>query len=155
MNLGRHHLPSYYDYSMSMIKIFHGKSKTAKKKPGWKQQEAEYQQWLKNVNSQTLFGASVKAKPKVAKKIEVVVNGPVVAEDRLHKFPSLSTTGGAGTKPVARPEILYKDNPELLKRELKARERKFAIAPAYNKGPAQFVSEDMDADMKNGLLRRR
>ena len=138
---------------MGMIKIYQGKSKPAKKKPGWQQKEAEYQAWLKSVQSMT-SGIS-KPKKQTTKRIEVVVSGPVIETERLQKGHSLITPGGAATKPVHRPEIIYKDDPEMLKRELKARERKFATAPAYNKGPAQFMSEDMDSDMKKGLLRRR
>ncbi len=138
---------------MGMIKIYQTKSKPAKKKPGWQQKEAEYQAWLKSI--QTMSSGISKPKKATTKRIEVVVSGPVIDESRLIKHNSLQTAGGAGTKPVIRPEIMYKDDPELVERERKARERKFAIAPAYNKGPAQFVSEDMDTDMKNGLLRRR
>lgn len=106
---------------MSMIKIYQGKSKSTKKKPGWQKQEAEYQAWLKSV--QTMSSGISKPKKACAKKIEVVASGPVIAAERLQKGHSLSTFGGAGTKPVARPEIMYKDNPEMLERELKARER--------------------------------
>lgn len=52
-----------------------------------------------------------------------IVSAPVIDKERLHRGNSLSAFGGAGTKPVARPEIMYKDNPEMLERELKARER--------------------------------
>lgn len=84
-------------------------------------QEAEYQAWLKSV--QTMSSGISKPKKACAKKIEVVASGPVIAAERLQKGHSLSAFGGAGTKPVARPEIMYKDNPEMLERELKARER--------------------------------
>ncbi len=140
---------------MGMIKIYQGKGKPAKKKPGWQQQQAEYEAWLKKIQSMSSGISKPKTKVSPTKLVKVVVEGPVIDESRLIKHKSLQTTGGAGTKPVHRPEIMYKDNPELIEREIKARERKFATAPAYNKGPAQFVSEDMDADMKKGLLRRR
>lgn len=137
---------------MSMIKIY-GKSKPAKKKPGWQQQEAEYQAWLKGV--QTMSSGITKPKKATTKRVEVVVSGPVIAADRLQKLPSLQTTGGAATKLVHRPEIMYKDDPEMLKRELKARERKFATAPAYNKGGAVLVTDEMMKDIAAGKTRRR
>lgn len=139
-----------------MIKIYQGKSKPAKKKPGWQQKEAEYQAWLKGVSSQTLFAPGSKPKMKAATApVKVVVSGPVIAEDRLQRGHSLNTFGGAGTKPVARPDIMYKDNPEMLERELKARERKFATAPAYNKGGDVLITDEMMKDITAGKTRRR
>lgn len=139
---------------MGMIRIFQGKSKPAKKKPGWQQREAEYQAWLNGVKGQsTEFGRG--RKPVTAKIVTPVVpRVPVVAEDRLCKLPSRSTPGGAGTKPVARPDILYKEEPELLARELAARERKFNVAPAYNKGGDQFVTEEELSKQLSGNKRR-
>jgi len=138
---------------MGMIKIYQGKSKPAKKKPGWQKQEAEYQAWLKSV--QSMSSGISKPKKEATKRIEVVVSGPVIAADRLQKGHSLNTFGGAATKPVHRPEIMYKDDPEMLKRELKARERKFATAPAYNKGGAVLVTDEMMKDIAAGKTRRR
>lgn len=138
---------------MGMIKIYQGKSKPAKKKPGWQKQEAEYQAWLKSV--QSMSSGISKPKKEATKRIEVVVSGPVIAADRLQKGHSLNTFGGAATKPVHRPEIMYKDDPEMLKRELKARERKFATAPAYNKGGAVLVTDEMMKDITAGKTRRR
>ena len=62
---------------------------------------------------------------------------------------------GAGTKPVPRPDILYRDDPEMLARELKARERKFATAPAYNKGGSVLITDEMMKDITAGKTRRR
>ena len=138
---------------MGMIKIYQGKSKPAKKKPGRQKQEAEYQAWLKSV--QSMSSGISKPKKEATKRIEVVVSGPVIAADRLQKGHSLNTFGGAATKPVHRPEIMYKDDPEMLKRELKARERKFATAPAYNKGGAVLVTDEMMKDIAAGKTRRR
>ena len=138
---------------MGMIKIYQGKSKPAKKKPGWQQKEAEYQAWLKSV--QTMSSGITKPKKAATKRVEVVVSGPVIAVERLQKGHSLQTFGGAGTKPVNRPEIMYKDNPEMLARELKARERKFATAPAYNKGGSVLITDEMMKDITAGKTRRR
>jgi len=137
---------------MGIIKIY-GKSKPAKKKPGWQQKEAEYQAWLKSV--QTMSSGITKPKKAATKRVEVVVSGPVIAVERLQKGHSLQTFGGAGTKPVNRPEIMYKDNPEMLARELKARERKFATAPAYNKGGSVLITDEMMKDITAGKTRRR
>lgn len=53
------------------------------------------------------------------------------------------------------PRVLYKDNPEMLERELKARERKFMTAPAYNKGGDMLVTPEMMKDIMAGGGRRR
>lgn len=141
---------------MGMIKIYQGKSKPAKKKPGWQKQEAEYQAWLTSVNSQTLFNPAAKPKTRpTTKVIDPVVKGPVIDPARLQRPNSLNSFGGAGTKPVARPDIVYKDDPKMLERELKARERKFATAPAYNKGGAVLVTDEMMKDIMAGKTRRR
>ena len=139
---------------MGIIRIFDGKKKPAKKKPGWEQQEREYKEWLARTKSMTL--GITKPKAKVVKVKSPLHQGtPVIPEYRLHKFPSLITPGGSCTKPVPRPEILYRDSPELLARELKARERKFTTAPAYNKGNAVLITDEMMKDITAGKTRRR
>lgn len=137
---------------MGMIRIYSGKSKPANRKPGWRQQEQEYATWLAGVKSTKLFDT----KPKTAaKKINPVVGAAAVDESRLNRLPSRVTPGGSAGKQVARPDILYKDNPELLKRELEARSRKFATAPAYNKGGDVLVTDEMMRDITAGKTRRR
>lgn len=139
---------------MGIIKIYH-KSSKPKKKPGWKQLEAEHQAWLNQVNELTLFGARTH-EPIGFKRIDPVVNAPVLTLNKAHSAQSLKTFGGTGTKQVNRPDILYKDEPELLERELRARARRFMTAPIYNKGPAQFISEEtVITELKSGTLRRR
>lgn len=138
---------------MGILKIYQGKSKPAKKKPGWQKTETEYNAWLAKTKSSTLFGT--KPKPvTVTKRIDPIVRGPVIDPNRLCRPPSLKSFGGSGTKPVPRPDIQYKHEPELLARELKARERKFAVAPAYNKGAAQYVSDEELQDQLLGAKRR-
>lgn len=136
---------------MGLIKIYQGKSK-AKRKPGWEKEQAEYQAWLAKTKS--MSSGIRPSRPKTDKIINPVVSAPVVSADRLCKAPSVVTPGGAGTKPVARPDILYKDDPELLARELAARARKFNVAPAYNKGPTIYVSEDEITNQLVGGRRR-
>jgi len=131
-----------YNAVMGMIRIYTGKSKPANKKPGWQQREAEYQAWLTGVQNQKLGLSHTTKKGKVKAKDLVVPASPVVLEDRLYRHPSLNTFGGSGTKPVARPNIMYKDDPEMLARELAARQVKHNTAPAYNKGPVIFVTEE-------------
>lgn len=120
---------------MGMIRIYERAAKP-KKKPGWAQKQAEYDAWLKSVKSQSTGFA--RTPPK---KVPVKETSPstTVSTFRPASFEAFK---GGGTKAVARPEIQYADNPEMLERELKARERKFNVAPAYNKGAAQFVSEE-------------
>jgi hypothetical protein len=140
---------------MALLRIYQSKSKPGKKKPGWQQAEAEYQAWLAKVNSQTLFNPAAKPKMRPTKKvIDPVVKGPVIDPARTQKLPSLNTPGGAGTKAVHRPEIVYKDNPELLERELLARQRKFNVAPAYNKGADQLVTEEQLQSLLSSNKRR-
>ena len=84
-----------------------------------------------------------------------IVDGTLVGADRPKVGTSLGEFGGAGTKKVPRPEIQYKEDPELLARELKARERKFTTAPAYNKGNAVLITDEMLKDITAGKTRRR
>jgi hypothetical protein len=129
------------------------RAKPAKKKPGWKEAEAEYAAWLARAKSTTLF----KTKPDTVKikGPKLPMRCPVVEESRVHRQPSLVSTGAGGTKPVHRPDIVYKDDPEMLARELKARERKFATAPAYNKGNSVLITDEMMKDITAGKTRRR
>lgn len=137
-----------------MTKIIYTNSKSGKtkKKPGWQKEKEEYDQWLKSINSMTLgHGKTVK---KTTKKISLVVDSVFVDETRIHNIPK-STGFGVATKKVDRPEITFKDDPEMLKRELEAKSKKFMVAPAYNKGGDQLVTDEMLKDLKSGLLRRR
>lgn len=127
--------------------------KAAKKKPGWQKQEAEYKAWQDSISSMKLFDNRRRASKPLKHTLESpVVSKPVIRESA--KIPSLNSFGGTATKAVPRPEIQYKDNQELLQRELAARERKFNVAPAYNKGGDQFVSEEELANLLRGNKRR-
>jgi len=141
---------------MGMIFITQ-KCKNPKKKPGWKEREAAEKEWLDNINKMRVF-STTKYKPKGPVKLDKlktpVVEGTLVGHDRPKEGRSLNTFGGVAGKKVHRPEIVYKDNPELLERELKARERKFNVAPAYNKGGDQFVTEEELIKQLSGNKRR-
>jgi hypothetical protein len=133
------------------------KCKNPKKKPGWKETEAQQAEWLKKVNSITLFtdskkkfGATTVKKPST-KPSPVQVMRP--QDGPAHSLIEAVPIGG--TKKVLRPEIQYKDDPEMLARELKARERKFSTAPAYNKGNAVLITDEMMKDITAGITRRR
>ena len=132
---------------MGLIRIYQGKSKPAKRKPGWQKAAQEYAEWQASVAAMT---SGIKPKTIVAIKPDRSPPRMLTGtSEGLH--PSLGGTylrrvskytQGGGTKPVPRPEIQYADDPEMLARELAARERKFNVAPAYNKGGDVFVSEE-------------
>lgn len=83
------------------------------------------------------------------------MKGPVERRSPLDSAPSVSTPGGIAGKTVHRPEITYADRPDMLERELKARQRKFAVAPAYNKGGDVLVTDELMKDIAAGGTRRR
>lgn len=136
---------------MGIIRIY-GKSGKTKRKPGWQKEQAEYEAWLAKVKSQTTSFSS-SSKPLKKRIDPVVPDAPRVAAPAVK--PASRYVKGSGTKEVARPDILYRDNPEMLHRELAARERKFAIAPMYNKGAAMLVTDEAMKDITAGTTRRR
>jgi hypothetical protein len=121
---------------MGMIRIYEKPGKT-KRKPGWQKVEADYQAWLKGVKTMSSGIAKPKNPLVLNKKVKPKTETVEQCEVRRAKY----VVGTAG-KSVPRPELLYRDNPEMLERELKARERKFNVAPAYNKGNDVYVSEE-------------
>ena len=133
---------------MGFIRI-HEKAGKTKRKPGWQKEAAEYAEWQSKIASmtsgiQTTWKGKALAERKAAKPTPAEVLAPLKA-----KF----VTGG-GTKEVHRPELIYRDNPELLARELAARQRKFNVAPAYNKGADQLVTEEELANLLRSNKRR-
>ena len=134
------------------------KCKNPKKKPGWQEAAAQEAEWLKSIQGVKLFsnpGRKYKGGVKVGARISPIVDGtiPIIQPKVGHSLGSF--TGFSGGKKVPRPEIQYKDDPVMLARELKARERKFATAPAYNKGGAVLITDEMMLDIQKGLTRRR
>jgi len=139
---------------MPTIFINHRGPKKAKKtaKPDAKQ---EHDDWLKSVNGMKLFDTKKRKAPATLPSIMPSLKAKLQENNRTCGS-SLQEFGQAGgTKKVHRPEIVYKDNPEMLERELKARERKFAVAPAYNKGGDQLLTEQGMKDLIAGGTRRR
>ena len=139
---------------MSLIFI-RTKSKKANRKPGWQRAEQEHADRLARAQSQTLFNPT--AKPKRQRALRTISPIADSAVDRASAHvPSRVTIGDTSTKAVLRPELTYRDNPELLARELAARERKFNAAPAYNKGGDVFMTDEMMNEIvKTGGNRRR
>lgn len=131
---------------MGMIRIYERKSKPAKKKPGWQKAAQEYAAWETKM-------ATMTSGIKGLKSTKTIGKAPT-SEVRVANILPAKYVVGSGTKPVARPEIKYRDNPEMLARELAARERKFNVAPAYNKGGDQYVSEEELANQLRGNKRR-
>lgn len=130
---------------MSIIKIYEKAGKT-KRKPGWQKAEAEHQKWLDSMKSMTSGMKSPKpgftAKTLRTFKPSGVYRTLTDTSAGISQPPKAQFVRDTGTKKVLRPEITYADNPEMLDRELKARERKFNVAPAYNKGNDVFVTEE-------------
>lgn len=139
---------------MPTIFINHRAPKKAKK-PAKRDAKQEHDDWLKSVNSVKLFDTK---RPKAPAKLPSIMPSlkTKLQENNRTCGSSLQEFGQAGgTKKVHRPEIVYKDDPEMLERELKARERKFAVAPAYNKGGDQLVTDAVMKDIIAGGTRRR
>jgi hypothetical protein len=120
------------------------KCKKPKRKPGWQKAEAEHKAWLKSIQTMTsgIPKTSVNG-VKVNQTLEVPI------QPRAARY-----VPGVGGKVVPRPELLYRDNPEMLNRELEARARRFNVAPAYNKGNDQFVTEEELVNQLKGNKRR-
>lgn len=140
---------------MSIIKIYPSKVKQ-KKKPGWEKEKAEHDAWLKKINSMTLFAN--KKPQKVTKFLSSpVVNTtmPTISEARKKAFNLPSRETAAVNIRSMSPEVLYKENPEMLERELAARSIKFTTAPIYNKGGDTYITDEMMKDITAGITRRR
>lgn len=134
---------------MGMIKIYERSSKTPRK-PGWQQREAEHAAWLKGLKSMTT-NFSAKNRGKIKAEPKVTTSSGIAS---VSKPKSIDAFRG-GTKPVHRPEIMYADNPEMLERELRANEKRFTVAPLYNKGGDQLVTDEAMKDVMSGATRRR
>lgn len=134
-----------------MALIYTNQRSKPKRKPGWQKSAEEYQAWLKQVNSMTT-GFSSKNRSKVKPQPKVTTSAGTTS---TFIKKDITAFQGGGTKPVYRPEHTYADNPDMLERELKARERKFTTAPAYNKGGDVLVTDEMMKDIMSGATRRR
>jgi hypothetical protein len=118
--------------------------KKPKKKPGWQEEQREYKEWLAKHKPAVLTAKPLKQKPTM-----------VIDPARLIRHPSLGPGVGHAGKQYIDPRIQYRDDPEMLERELAARERKFTAAPLYNKGADQLVTDEMMKDIISGATRRR
>jgi hypothetical protein len=124
--------------------------KPAKKKPGWKKEAEDYAAW--------------EAKHKPNPKLQAVLRKQQAEPLKLNLGTAprqVKLTGKSVITPpknevvVHDPRVLYKDDPEMLERELKAKERKFTAAPIYNKGGDVYVTDEMMKDITSGTTRRR
>lgn len=120
----------------------------AKKKPGWQKEEEEYKAWMAKHSPNPKLQKELKKNDGLDYKLSV----PVGRETK--KIPSIQSYGKLEV-PIHDPRVLYKDDPEMLERELKARERKFTSAPIYNKGGDVYVTDEMMKDITAGSTRRR
>lgn len=150
---------------MALIYVGTKSAKKQNKKAGWKKEQEEYEAWLAK------HGVEPKSKKHTSKSSKVVVTRPVsspylqqqtIIKQRmeLEKAQSQKKFSEKLVEPpkevkIHDPRVLYKDNPEMLERELKARERKFLTAPAYNKGGDMLVTPELMKDIVAGGTRRR
>ncbi len=109
-----------------------------KRQPGWAQKQAEHDAWLAKVSSMSTNFSRSKELPK--KPLTKDTTPSTTVSTFLPK--SFEAFRGGGTVKVPRPELEYADDPEMLQRELAARQHRFNIAPAYNKGPDILVTEE-------------
>lgn len=117
----------------------------AKKKVGWQKEQAEYEAW------------KAKHAPNQQLQKELKATGfsyQLTSPRQTERLPS-KATGTVQAKHIHDPRVLYKEDPEMLERELKARERKYTAAPIYNKGGDVLVTEEMMKDITAGATRRR
>jgi len=124
--------------------------KATKKKPGWKKEAEEYAAWE----------AKHAANPKLAKGLRKSASQPLSLKSfaispRQVPQPKSVQTAPVKEEVIHDPRVLYKDDPEMLERELKARERKFNAAPIYNKGGDVLITDEMMRDITAGVTRRR
>jgi hypothetical protein len=130
-----------------MTRILYTGTKPVKKvnrKPGWRETQRQYQEWLAKHRPTALT-----ARP--LKQVSTIVVDPA----RLVRPPSLGTGVGTAGRAYVDPRVQYKDDPELAERELAARQRKFTVAPLYNKGGDMLVTDETLKDIMSGATRRR
>ena len=118
--------------------------KKPKRKPGWQETQRQYQEWLAKHRPTALT-----AKP--LRQVSTIVIDP----ERLVRPPSQGTGVGTAGKAYVDPRVQYKDSPELAEREIAARQRKFTVAPLYNKGGDMLVTDETLKDIMSGATRRR
>lgn len=119
--------------------------KKPKKKPGWQEERERYLEWLSQWQSNEEKYAFKPLTPKA----------PVVDPSRSTRHIPSVKTAPIVKEVIHDPRVRYKDDPELVERELKARERKFTAAPIYNKGGDMLITDEMMKDIMSGASRRR
>jgi hypothetical protein len=121
-----------------------------KKKAGWKKEAEEYAAWQEKH----------KANPKLLKELKESSRTLKLDLGKSPRIVKQQEAKSVMTPPkkqeiVHDPRVLYKDNEEMLERELAARERKFNAGPIYNKGNDVLITDEMMKDIRSGKTRRR
>jgi len=124
--------------------------KPTKKKPGWKKEAEEYAAWEAKHKPNPKLQAVLRKKQAEPLKLDLG-KSPRQVQQNLNSVK----TPPKKEVVVHDPRVLYKDDPEMLERELKAKERKFTTAPIYNKGGDVYVTDEMMKDITSGTTRRR
>lgn len=137
---------------MSMIYTGTKSVKKQNKKVGWKQKEEQYKEWLSKHSPNAAEVSKLKYAKKRVEELERKKQDSKKVEQREVVRPAYIPDM---KEVIHDPRVLYKDQPEMLERELKARERKFMTAPVYNKGPDVLISNEMLKDIISGATRRR
>jgi hypothetical protein len=127
---------------MGMMFVREKAGKT-KRKPGWQKAQQEYAEWQSKIAA---MSSGIQRPKKLLKVKPVLVVEPTSTPTKY--------VVGSGTKPVPRPEIRYRDNPELLERELAARAIKHNAVPAYNKAGDSYVTQEELVNMLRTNKRR-
>jgi len=132
---------------MGMIFITQKSKKPANKKSGWQKEAQAYAEWQSKIASMSSGISGVRQKATLPKASKV-------AEPKVANILPGRYVVGSGTLVVHRPEIKYRDSPELLERELAARAVKHNSAPAFNKGGDQYVTEEALQQLLSSNKRR-
>lgn len=111
--------------------------KLKKRKPGWKESQRRYKEWLNEMNSTSLFG-------KKSKGVYVPKPTLLVVRNTTNHIPSHPFTGGPA---LVKGQAKY-DNEELAAREEAAlkeiEEKKKRVAPLCNKGGYVYIDQGYD-----------
>jgi hypothetical protein len=135
---------------MSLLYTNTRNKKKVNKKPGWKKEAEEYAAWEEKHKPNLKLQTELKKKNNEPLKLNL-------GSSPRHVQTQARSVFTPPTKQVVvhDPRVLYKDDPEMLEREQKARERKFTAAPIYNKGGDVYVTDEMMKDITSGTTRRR
>ena len=143
-------LPFLLQCDMALLHTSSKPRKKQPKKPGWRYEQEQHEAWL----------AQHKPNPRLAAELKRASEQPLTLKGfatspRQTQIAKSVQTAPVVEKTIHAPRVLYKDDPEMLARELKAKERKFTAAPLYNKGGDMLITEEAMKDIMAGATRRR